>query len=101
MKYVIDIECNGLVNPDRIWLVVMKNIDTDEYHYFYDLTKKDLERERFIRLIDEISRISGVLIGHNLLGYDWPILCSLLKIHLPSILLSCVDTLIISKLVDF
>ena len=100
MKYVIDIEANGLT-PDRIWLVVIKNITTGEFHSFYDLTKREDERERFIRFIDEISRVSGVLIGHNLFEYDWPILCTLLKMDFPSILLHGIDTLIISRLADY
>ena len=38
MKVVVDIECNALVNPDQIWLIVAKDIDTSEYHIFRNIT---------------------------------------------------------------
>lgn len=101
MKYVIDIEANALTNPDRIWLVVMKNIDTGEYFKYYDLTKRKDESERFIRDCETLWKANGVLIGHNLLGYDWPVLNSTGQGSTPVDGLSLVDTLILSKLIDY
>lgn len=101
MKYVIDIECNALERPDRIWLVVLKCIETNEYLKFYDLTRKEQERERFIRFISTWHEGGHLLIGHNLLGYDWPILCTLLELDSKALLGSVIDTLVISKLVDY
>ena len=54
MRYCIDIECNALENPSRIWLVVLKNIDTGEYLSFYDLTKKEEELERIRDLANKL-----------------------------------------------
>lgn len=102
MKVVIDIECNALVNPSRIWLVVCKDIETNEYSYFKDLTEDQNERERFIRYLKELwGSPDCLLIGHNLLGYDWPILNTLLKLGTEDVSSLCIDTLIISKLVDY
>lgn len=101
MKYIIDIEANALERPDRIWLVVLKCIDTGEYLRFYDLTKKEQERERFIRFIREWHEMGHTVIGHNILGYDWPVLCSLLELDTQISLGDVIDTLIISKLVDY
>ena len=101
MKYVIDIECNALERPDRIWLVVLKCIDTGEYIKFYDLTKREKERERFIRFIRTWHQDGHLLIGHNILGYDWPVLCTLLELDTSASLGDVIDTLVISKLVDY
>lgn len=101
MNYYIDIEANGLVNPDRIWLIVIKQSDTGEYHSFYDLTKKEEERERFIRFISEWRNKGDLLIGHNILGYDWPVVCSCLGLDSTDGVGNVIDTLIISKLVDY
>jgi DNA polymerase-1 len=101
MKYVIDIECNALERPDRIWLVVLKCIDTGEYLKFYDLTKREEERERFIRFIRTWHQDGHLLIGHNILGYDWPVLCTLLELDTSASLGDVIDTLVISKLVDY
>jgi len=101
LKIVIDIECNALENPDRIWLVVCKDIDTNELFKFYDITRKKDERERLTRFLERCTESGNLLIGHNLLGYDWPILCACLELDTEVILGNAIDTLIISKLVDY
>lgn len=101
MKYaVIDIEANALVNPDRVWLVVLKYSD-GRYETFYDLTKKETERERLKRSIQILGESSHLLVGHNLLGYDWDILYPILEMDRKAILGYAVDTLIVSRLVDY
>jgi DNA polymerase I len=101
LKYkVIDIEANALVNPDRIWVVVTKD-ETGKYDVYYDLTERKDERERFLRDCEALWKADGKLIGHNLLGYDWPILRSTVQVADPANLDLLVDTLVISKLVDY
>jgi DNA polymerase-1 len=90
LRVVIDIEGNALFNPTRIWVVVCKDIDTGKYHIFkenqYDELRTFLSNCRLI-------------IGHNYLGYD--------GIHLQRIVGHpldvdvVLDTLVISKLVDY
>lgn len=94
LKIVIDIEANGLFNPTEIWCVVCKDIDTGEYHVFrpYESDAEVTKLRRYLAKAD-------LVIGHNLLGYDGPVLDKLLgiSIDLPRV----VDTLIVSKLFDY
>lgn len=98
MKVIIDIEANALVNPTQIWLIVCKDIETGEYNIFRNLTTDDTERNRFLNF----SRTVHHWIGHNLLGYDWPVLVELLKLpRAEDVVETLTDTLILSKLVDY
>jgi len=95
VKVVFDIEANGLYNPTKIWLVVCKDIDTGTYHIFRNLNDNEAERERFIRFSETVE----LWIGHHILGYDCPVLLRLLGLDIP--VGKCLDTLIVSKLVDY
>jgi hypothetical protein len=97
--HYIDIEANALTNPDRIWLVVIKS--NDVYRCYYDLTKRKDESERFIRDCEALWAAGDQLCGHNLLGYDWPVLCATGQGSTPVGSLPLVDTLILSKLIDY
>jgi len=101
LRIVIDIEANALENPDRIWLVICKDIDTNELFKFYDITKRKDELERLTRLLQRCTESGNLLIGHNLLGYDWPVLHTCVAVDTQAILGNVVDTLIISKIVDY
>lgn len=96
MKIVIDIEVNRLHNPDKIWLIVCKDIDTGEYYVFRKVSDDAGERQRFCAFHDKVS----LYIGHNLFGYDWPVISDLLGIEelSPD---RAIDTLIVSKMVDY
>ena len=94
MKIVFDIEANGLENPTKIWLIVCKNIDTNEYHIFRNLYEEQ-ERNRFI----EFNKTVDLWIGHNILGYDCPVMANLVGLDIP--VDECLDTLVVSKLVDY
>lgn len=91
LKVVIDIEANGLKNPDKVWVIVCKDIDSGTYYTF----KPFREGWESFRLF-----WAGVTlaIGHNWLGYDWVVLSSLCK---DVDYKECIDTLIVSKLVAF
>ncbi len=97
MKVVIDIECNALKNPTKVWLVICKDVDKGEYHVFRRLSDDPSEAERFLVYASSVN----LWIGHNLLGYDWPVLVDLLGLRVPDIHNTSIDTLIISKLVDY
>ena len=102
MKFVFDIETNRLINPDKIWLAVFKNIDTGEYSIFRNITESENERERCHRFVHDVIRNGDTCIGPNSLSFDCPILLSALGIH-PEVgfIQSNVDTLIIGKLANF
>jgi DNA polymerase-1 len=95
LRIVIDTETNSLVKPTKLWVVACRDIDTNELYIFRNLTDDDNERRRFIDFANAIS----YLIGHNLLGYDLPVLEDLVgyKIDVER----CMDTLVISKLADY
>lgn len=101
MRVVIDIEANGLYNPTRIWLIVCKNIDTGELHVF-----REEDHQKFV----EFSTGVTLWIGHNLLGYDLPVIRKIFAAELvcgrvlqaPTISEAHIlDTLVISKLIDY
>jgi DNA polymerase-1 len=101
LKYVIDIETDSLTNVKNIWLVVMKCIETGEYFKYRNITKDKDEHERYIRDCEALRAADGQLIGHNLLGFDWPVLCAAGQSSPAMADLSLVDTLILSKLIDY
>ena len=70
MRYILDIETNGLLSTvDTIHCVVLRDADTDEVHtFFLDSVKA------CIPFIEEADQI----IGHNIIGYDLPVLEKLL-----------------------
>jgi len=84
-----------LHNPTKIWLVVCKDIDTGEYNIFRKVSDDDIELRR---LRDYLSG-AKLVIGHNYLGYDGVHLLRLTGIEVPTE--QVLDTLIVSKLVDF
>lgn len=88
MKVIIDIEANGLRNPTKIWCVVCKDIDTGTIYRFR-------EAEAF----REFDRGVSQYIGHNILGYDIPHINRIFQLSIGWE--RCLDTLIISKLVNY
>jgi DNA polymerase-1 len=96
MRIVIDIEANSLT-PDKIWVIVCKDIDTGEYHVFRKPSDFEEEAVRFKEFANRVTH----WIGHNLLGFDWIVIANLLNIDVPDICSRCTDTLIISRLVDY
>ena len=94
MRVVIDIEANRLFNPDKIWVVVAKDIDTGNHYIFTDL-ENELSKRNLLTFLANCE----LLIGHNYLGYD--------GLHLERIIghpldvSKVIDTLVISKLADY
>lgn len=95
MKIILDIEANGL-KPTEIWCIVCKELGTCHKWIFRRVTQDAAELERFRNFSKEVS----CWIGHNLLSYDLPVLSYLVGIPLPEPD-RCIDTLIVSKLVDY
>lgn len=85
-KYILDIETNRLVNPDKIWCIITKDVETgDEYTF------------RNVREFTDWCSPSFIFIGHNLLSFDIPVLHQFGSTINYS---SCIDTLVLSRLVD-
>lgn len=95
MKVVLDLEGNGL-DPDKIWCIVCKDIETDEV-YVWDEGNTS-KANGGVRDFKDFSASIETYIGHNLIGYDLPVLDKLLDIQIP--LDNVVDTLVVSRLLD-
>ena len=72
-RLVFDIETLPFPNPDHTWLITICDADTDERVYAYH-DNKELERDGSIE--DGLHYLEGaeVLIGHNVLCFDFPAL---------------------------
>lgn len=99
MRIVIDIECNSLANPSKIWVVVTKNIDTGEYNVFKEPLQDEGERQRLLCHL----RSADLFAGHNWLEYDYPVLVRLLDdaTWADRIVERSCDTLVLSRLFHY
>lgn len=93
MFVIADIETNRLDNPDRLWLIVCKEVETGKVHVFRE---PDREPEAFREFASRV----GVWIGHNFLGFDY--------LHInrlcPGVCIdpnTVIDTLVVSRLTNF
>ena len=89
-QFVLDIEANGL-DPDTVWCIVVRQIGHDD-----SLTWSGDRLPEFItwlQLQDECE-----LIGHNLIGYDIPVLEKLLSVDFSKCKIT--DTLVMSRLAN-
>ena len=87
---IFDIECNGLKKPDTIWVLVIKELGVENTHVFsYD--KGNIEEGV------ELLKNADQLIGHNIIGFDIPVLNSIYNIDL-SHNKKITDTLVMSRL---
>lgn len=96
MRICIDIEANAK-EPEKVtqvWCIVSKDIDTGELHVHHPYRSLD-EAESF----RVFARKINLWVGHNILGYDLPVLVRLLGIHYA--VEDCIDTLILSRLTDY
>ncbi len=97
MRVVIDIECNRLHNPDQIWVIVVKDIDTGVRHIFRNVTRDEVCKESFRSFWRDVRYV----VGHNICGYDLPIIARLLGVETCQDSLTVIDTLIISRMADY
>ena len=94
-KYVFDIETNGLY-PTEIWMLVLQDVATKEIFSYSDHTDK-------VPSMDEgLNRLSNakVIAGHNILGFDLPIMKRLLGWE-PTETTRVWDTFIMSQLCKY
>lgn len=88
MEVVFDIEANSL-NPDKVWCIVCKDINTSKLHIF---------RPNDLHKFKAFSESVDLWIAHNGISYDVPVVNRLLG---TSIKVSQVrDTLVMSRLIN-
>jgi DNA polymerase-1 len=89
---VCDIECNGLT-PDTIWVISCYDI-SERKHYTFLPFRDGYEN------FQDFAKTVETWVGHNFLSYDLPVLHRLVP-GLDIDYRSVVDTLVLSRLVDF
>lgn len=96
MRVLIDIETNSLVRPSKIWVIVLKDIDTGEQYVFRQPTETPEVHTRFVQFAAKVT----YWVGHNIVEFDLPVLSRLLGVPLPPAD-HILDTLVLSRLVDY
>tara|TARA_R110000796_G_scaffold47981_6_gene115306 strand:- start:6087 stop:7919 length:1833 start_codon:yes stop_codon:yes gene_type:complete len=94
-KYIFDIETNGLF-PDKIWMLVMQDITTEEVYSYSDYNDK------LPPLTEGLDRLSNakIIAGHNVIGFDLPVMKRLLG-WVPSDSTKIWDTFLMSQLCKY
>ena len=93
MTLVFDLETNGLLNDvTRIHCIAIYDSTTDEIETYND------EKNNKYSISEGISKllVADTLVGHNLLGFDLPVLGKLYNYFTPRC--RVVDTLLLSRL---
>ncbi len=92
MFVICDIEANRLDNPDKIWCVVLREVDNPEkVHVFENVHEKPDRLRSFAKTI-------SCWIGHNFLHFDLPCLADWgIQIYPNRV----IDTLVVSRLINF
>lgn len=91
MRIVCDIEANALHNPDKIWVICAKDIDTNAtYEFRYGTNLED-----FPLFATGITQ----WIGHNFIDYDAPVISRVLGVAIPEERIT--DTLVLSRLMNY
>lgn len=85
-----DIETEQLINPQTVWVVACQEFGTNETVVFYPY------RDGYTDLRDYLAR-ADVVVGHNWLGFDGPVLARLGNIQTPHV----IDTLVLSRLLHY
>ena len=88
MKLVFDIETDGL-QATKIWCIVAKDLDTKEIFKFDPSSIKE-----GLKLLEKAT----LLVGHNILGFDIPVLERLTDINFKN--KKIIDTLVLSRLAN-
>ena len=97
MKIVIsDIETEGLNDCQKLWLCGGKDLTTGEIHKFENCHEDPVAKAAAIEWYES----ADLIVGHNFVQFDAPMLNKLLKPRLidPR---KIIDTVIISRLVDY
>lgn len=87
---VVDIECDSLT-PSVIWVAVTKNVQTNEEKIW--ITPHETNPQAFLDYL-----CNHTLVGHNILGFDLPVINRLCNGKLK--LSGCLDTLVLSRLAN-
>lgn len=96
--YILDIETNAIDNPDKLWCIVVKDVDSGSVSTFAFPSGVPADYPEALQGFLSLP-VSG-WIGHNVIGYDLPIISSLI----PSFTFdrsTVIDTLVVARLLNY
>jgi DNA polymerase I len=91
LRIVIDVETNALKNYTKLWVIVCRDLDTNNVYRFI---RPDNNPNPFL----EFSKSVTLWIGHNILGFDIGVLQHY-KLDKHIEMVNILDTLVVSRLV--
>lgn len=93
---ILDIETNAIDNPDKLWCVVVKDTETGHVERFTYPNGSAGVTQTLIEYLRNYARV----VGHNILGYDHPVLRTLVDWYDYPVD-QIVDTLILSRMMHY
>jgi DNA polymerase-1 len=98
--YILDIETNGIDTPDKLWCIVTKDLDSGEVATWSFPSGVPGDHPEALKGFLSSSISASGWIGHNIIGYDLPIL----KSFIPSFTFeksNVIDTLVVARLLHY
>jgi DNA polymerase-1 len=98
--YILDIETNGIDAPDKLWCIVTKDLDSGDVATWSFPSGVPADHPEALKGFLSSSISASGWIGHNIIGYDLPVLGSLIpsfsfkKSHV-------IDTLVVARLLHY
>lgn len=94
MYLVVDTETEGIDNPQKLWVAVVKELESGRTHVFRNLHASSEDRNRLRLLCSQAT----AFIGHNIIGFDLRVLERLAGVFInPS---RVIDTLVVARLLN-
>lgn len=98
--HILDIETNAIDNPDRLWCIVAKDLDSGSVSTWSFPSGVPAEYPEVVSgFLSSCSSVSG-WIGHNIIGYDLPHLSRLVSGFSFEPGTVC-DTLVVARLLNY
>jgi len=88
---ICDIETERLDNPQKIWVIVCKEVESGKVHVFREPQRNPRE------FLSYAKKVSGY-VGHNFISFDAPVLLALLGLAIRPV--DILDTLVVSRLLN-
>ena len=93
-KLIFDIEANGLLNTvSKVWCIAAMDYDTDQ-EFLLDIHQ--INRKNILSLFEPYD----LIIGHNIIGYDLPLLNKLYGLELKFDGSTIIDTALWSRVLN-
>ena len=91
---MVDTETEALENPQKLWLVVVREIEGGKVHVFRNLHEDPAE----VRKLHVLAARCTAWVGHNIIGFDLGVLDRLAGLRIEQS--KVVDTLVVSRLLN-